>query len=203
MEDCSVVVWWDITAAAMLTNCIPHHVSVIFCVCVPMGLCACLLCVLCLFVNVFVYLLVCWLGRLDWFRVKLEASVSHAHQWCVPARRVLALFLGRGEREKRWERKNVNKENMGGGQKRENGVFTRKLWPVFVALCQLWIIVSKMIVAYMRDCKCYRQWLPLWICFKLSLKDHQCTLYRLTNWESGVLIFDHLSDFFVSAKRVE
>ena len=61
----------------------------------------------------------------------------------------------RGKKDGRGE--NGNKENMGEGQKRENEVFTRKLWPVFVALCQLWIIVSKMIEAYMRDCKCYRQ----------------------------------------------
>ena len=111
-EDCSVVVWWDITAAVNAYQCTPHRVSVIFCVCVPMGLCACLLCVLCLFVNVFVYLLVCWLGRWDWFR---EASVSHTHQWCVPARRVLAFFLGRGEREKRRAR-----------EKRKQGKYGRR-----------------------------------------------------------------------------
>ena len=141
MEDCSVVVWWDITAAAMHTNaylivCLWSFVFVCLWACV-------LIVFLCLFVNVFVYLLVCWLGRWDWFR---EASVSYTHQWCVPARRVLALFLGRGGK-KDGRGKNVNKENMGGGQKRENRVFTRKLSPVFVALCQLWILVSKMILA--------------------------------------------------------
>ena len=103
----------------------------------------------------------------------------------------LPSFLEEERGKKDGRGKNVNKENMGEGQKRENGVFTRKLWPVFVALCQLWIIVSKMIVAYMRDCKCYRQWLPLWICFKLSLKDDHCTRHRLTNWVSDVLIFGH------------
>ena len=61
----------------------------------------------------------------------------------------LPSFLEEERGKKDGRGKNVNKENMGEGQKRENGVFTRKLWPVFVALCQLWIIVSKMIVAFM------------------------------------------------------
>ena len=110
MEDCSVVVWWDITAAAMHTNaylivCLWSFVFVCLWACV-------LIVFLCLFVNVFVYLLVCWLGRWDWFR---EASVSYTHQWCVPARRVLAFFLGRGERDKRWAR-----------EKRKQGKYGRR-----------------------------------------------------------------------------
>ena len=61
----------------------------------------------------------------------------------------LPSFLEEERGKKDGRGKNGNKENMGGDQKRENGVFTRKLSPVFVALCQLWIIVSKMIVAFM------------------------------------------------------
>ena len=150
MEDCSVVVWWDITAAAMLTNCIPHHVSVFFCVCVPMGLCA--YCVfLCLFVNVFEYLLVCWLGRLDWFRVKPEASVSHTHQWCVLARRVLALFFGRGERKKRWKREKRKQRKYGRRSKKRKWSFHKK------ALASLCCIMPTLDNCVENDCSIHER----------------------------------------------
>ena len=114
-EDCSVVVWWDIIAAAMHTNahlivCLWSFVFVCLWACVLI-VCFCAY----LLMYIFEYLLVCWLGRLDWFRVKPEASVSYTHQWCVPARRVLAFFLGRGEREKRRAR-----------EKRKQGKYGRR-----------------------------------------------------------------------------
>ena len=60
----------------------------------------------------------------------------------------LPSFLEEERGKKDGRGKNGNKENMGEGQKRENEVFTRKLWPVFVALYQLdfFVITSSKLV---------------------------------------------------------